>query len=63
MTILTNSYHNTETTTRKTRNELEEIEHRILQGRASDAEKALHRRIRNALCVAGCKCGNFWGER
>lgn len=64
MTVLSNDFHNTTYRTLKTRDELEAIYGRVCQGVATDAEKALLRKARRALCgVEGCKCGNAWGER
>ena len=64
ITILSNDFHGTEYRTKKTREELEAMYGRAYQGTATDAEKAMLRRIRRALCgTEGCRCGNWLGER
>lgn len=65
LTILINDFHNTEYRSRKTREELEAIEHRINTFAADAADKALARRAWNALCgIEGCTCGQgLFGER
>lgn len=63
LTILTNSFHNTEVRTRKTRRELDALLHNDPLDR-TEAEKAFVRRIHGALCgVKGCECSNELGER
>ena len=60
----TNSYHNTVTRSRRSPSELEVIAGRLAQGTASDAELALARRMRSALCgSADCTCGDVFGIR
>ena len=64
MTILKNTFHNTECKTRKTLEELDLIENHVTQGEATPSEMAFVRRIRNKLCgMADCLCGDFWGRR
>jgi hypothetical protein len=64
VTTLSNSFHETSYRTRYTREELHRIDDRIQAGHADEAEKALLRRIRRALCgIAGCTCGDGLGER
>lgn len=64
LTILTNSFHNTEYRTRKTRDELDAILNTAPWDR-SDSEKAFVRKVWNHLCGAdGCTCGHTdLGER
>lgn len=61
---LINSFHGTEYNARaiKTVDDLENLAYALYSGDATDAEKALARRINNALCPShkqGCKCGGF----
>jgi hypothetical protein len=64
--ILTNDFHNTEYRTRKSASQLRGIAYRVYSYTASDADKALVRRIKGALCPSwqsGCVCGGNFGER
>ena len=64
METLRNTFHGTEVQTRTSEEDREAIAYRVYAGTATEAEKALLRRIRRALCPwAGCTCGNAWGER
>lgn len=63
-TILTNSFHNSEYRTRKTRDELDAIEN-TAPWNLSDSDKAFTRKVWRTLCgINGCTCGqNSFGER
>ena len=62
--MLRNTFHETEYLTDKTAGELGAIEVRIWMGTASDADQALERKIRKALCgVEGCQCSGNFGIR
>lgn len=64
MLTLTNSFHGTEYTTRKSARELDAICLRIGQGTATAADRAFARRVHAALCGSpGCTCGGQFGER
>ncbi len=59
-----NSFHNTEVSTRRSPEELEAVLYRLYSGKASDAERQLQRRMRAVLCgVTGCTCGDDFGRR
>lgn len=64
LTILTNSFHQSEYRTRKTRDELDAIES-AAPWNQSDSDKAFVRKVRDKLCgIKGCTCGqNSYGER
>lgn len=58
--ILKNKFHSTQYATRKTSDELDDIQPWLLVG----AERLLIWRINRALCgMNDCVCGGFWGER
>ena len=64
MTTITNTCHGTEYTTRKTPEQLDAICARIGTHQATPADKAIRRKIWNALCgIDGCTCGGELGER
>ena len=66
METLRNSYHGTEVQTRTSEADREAIAYRVYTGAATEAEKALLRRIRRTLCPSassGCTCGDTWGIR
>lgn len=64
MLTLTNDYHGTEYTTRKTARELDAICLRIGQGTATETDKDFARRVHGALCGSpDCSCGGQFGER
>lgn len=59
-----NSFHNTEFKSRKSPEELENIEHSLALGHGTDAQRAFHRRMKEALCGnMVCTCGDFFGRR
>jgi hypothetical protein len=60
----TNNFHNTEFKTRKSPEELTQIDYRIYAGEASKAEKVFKNRMKKALCLSDdCKCGDTFGRR
>jgi len=63
MTTLTNSYHNSAAKTRLTAGDIERIKNTNPDDWTA-AERQTVRRIRSKLCgIAGCTCGNDFGER
>ena len=63
MTELRNTFHNTTARTRRTAAELQVIRDTEPYRRRS-AERALVRRLQQALCgIDGCCCGGEFGER
>ena len=63
LTILTNSFHNTEYRTRKSEDEIQFIRESAPWQR-TEAQNAFVRRARLALCGSReCTCGNELGER
>ncbi len=55
---MTNSFHGTSFSTRKTPAEVEAIADRIAEGNSTDADRAFVRRAKRALCGSpGCNCG------
>ena len=61
---LVNVFHETEYFTRKTVGELTAINFRLGWEVASNADKALERKIRRALCgVKDCQCSGSFGIR
>lgn len=62
--LMTNDFHNTQAWTKYSPEQRYEIDERIAQGTATDAEKQARRRAHNILCGSPtCTCGNSWGER
>ena len=63
MTTLKNTFHGTEYRTRKTAEEIAELQVKP-EWEYTEAEKAFVRRAWNALCgIAGCTCGDALGIR
>ncbi len=61
---MVNTFHNTSAATKYSPEERYEIDMRIAQGTAPEAEKQARRRAHNKLCGSqNCTCGNSWGER
>lgn len=63
MQTITNNFHRTEYTTRKTDEQINAIELRMYNGTATDADKAWVRKVRTALRGSSeCDCGDFIGR-
>ena len=65
---LTNDFHGTSVIIRKSREDLERLEHVLASGHPQSPEykaaKRYQRKVWGTLCgIKGCTCGNIWGER
>lgn len=64
MNTLCNNWHGTSAQTRATDEELDAIQYRLYEHTATEAEKALRRRLWVKLCGRqGCLCGDDFGRR
>jgi hypothetical protein len=64
MYTLTNNFHNTETKSKYSPAERDDIDARVYNGKATPAEKQARKRAWNKLCgISDCQCSNGWGER